>query len=68
MAGLVRDMRAVHGRYQVAVTEVTEGPGPEVTARARIDPEAGRGQPLTVTSRYAFRDGLIFWIESLPGD
>jgi hypothetical protein len=66
MAGLVRDMHTVHGRYQVAVIEVTEQPGPKVTARARIDPEAGHGQPLAVATEHLFRDGLIFWIESLP--
>jgi hypothetical protein len=68
MAGLVRDMHAVHGDYQIAVTEITEEPGPKVTVQARIDPEAGHGQPLAVATEYLLRDGLIYWIESLPAD
>jgi SnoaL-like domain len=64
MAGLVRDMHAVHGRYRVEIAEITEQEGPRVTVRAVIVPEPGHGQPMSVTSVYAFRSSLIASIES----
>jgi hypothetical protein len=66
MADLIRDMHAVHGRYQVEIAEITEQDGPEVTVRAVIVPEPGRGDPLPVTSVYTFRGSLITSIESGP--
>jgi hypothetical protein len=45
MAGLIRDMHAVHGRYQVEIAEITEEDGPRVSVRAVIVPEPGHGQP-----------------------
>jgi hypothetical protein len=66
MAGLVRDIHAVYGRYQVEIAEITEQDGPRVTVRAVIVPEPGHGQPLPVTSVFAFRGSLIASIESFP--
>ena len=43
MIGLVHDMHAVHGSYQVEIAEITEEDGPQVTARAVIVPEPGHG-------------------------
>jgi SnoaL-like domain len=68
MVGLVRDMHAAHGSYHVTIIEVSERPGTEVIVRARISPEAGRGQPLAVTTTYLFQDDLISQIASLPDD
>jgi hypothetical protein len=67
MAALIRDMHAVHGLYQVEIAEITEQDGSQVTIGAVIVPEPGHGQPLRVTSVYAFRGGLIASIESSPG-
>jgi ketosteroid isomerase-like protein len=66
MTRLVSDLHAVHGDYQVAIVEVTEQPGPQVTVVARLVPEPGRGRPVPVRSVYTFRDGLITSIESFP--
>jgi hypothetical protein len=68
MVSLAREMHAVHGNYQIVIIDITEEPGPKVTVLARIDPEAGHGKPLAVMTEYLFRDGLIFWIESIPAD
>jgi SnoaL-like domain len=67
MAGLIHDMHAVHGRYQVEIAEITEEDGPRVSVQAVIVPEPGHGQPLPVTSVYDFRGSLITSIESAPG-
>jgi hypothetical protein len=67
MAGLIRDMHAVHGRYQVEIAEITEEDGPRVSVQAVIVPEPGHGQPLPVSSVYDFRGSLITSIESAPG-
>lgn len=66
MARLVSDMHAVHGRYEVVIVRVAEEPGPQVTVRAWIVPELGRGQSWPVRTVYTFRDGLIASIESFP--
>lgn len=68
MARLVRDLHAVHGRYEIVIVQATEEDGPEVTVHATLVPEPGRGAPFPVTSSYRFRRGLISSIESFPAD
>jgi len=68
LAALARDLHAIHGNYNLTITDATEQPGPQVTTRTRMIPEPGHGQPFTVTTVYTFRDGLIATITSIiPG-
>lgn len=66
MARLVSDLHAAHGRYQITVTEATEEDDQHVTVQVRLVPEPGRGPPMSVTTTYTFRRGLISSIESFP--
>ena len=68
MAALARSLHAVHGDYTITIISATEQPGPQVTIRDRIDPQPGHGPPLTATTVYTFRDGLIATITSEPDD
>lgn len=68
VASLVTYVHAAYGNYQVEIDEITQGPGTEVTVRARILPEPGYQQPPPpIVTRYTFRDGLITAIESERG-
>ena len=46
MANLARYIHAAYGDYTVAIISATEQPDPQVTVRARIDPQPGHGPPL----------------------
>jgi hypothetical protein len=63
---LDRDMHAAHGRYQIEIGTITVQDGPQVTVEAVIVPGPGcTHPPVSVTSVYTLRGGLITWIESL---
>jgi hypothetical protein len=68
MTRLVTDLHAVHGNYQITIIEAAEDGAEHVTAQVRLVPEPGRGQPVSVTTSYTFRHGLISAIESQPAD
>jgi hypothetical protein len=42
-----RCAHAAYGNYTVTIIGATEQPGPQVTIRARIDPQSGHGTPST---------------------
>lgn len=68
MISLVENMHAAYGDYMVEADVVVEASGPVVSVLARLVPEPSRGlAPLSVTTIFRFRYGLIASIESEPG-
>jgi hypothetical protein len=68
MVSLVENMHAAYGDYMVEADVVVEAIGPVVSVQARLVPEPARAlAPLSITTVFRFRYGLIASIESEPG-